>query len=118
LEEIADALHKSRIRDLVRCKTRRTGRNGPVIMLLQAGIVEWACEVETGREVLRLTPKWLEAIEDARRLAKEVEADELAARRHRLKSKAFHRRHRCPGYGARLRGGRGVSRRARSARGP
>jgi hypothetical protein len=97
LQEIAGALHKARPRDLVRCKARgsSSGRNGPVIMLLQAGIVEWACEVgEPRREVLRLTSNWREALADARRLGKEVEADELAARRHRLKSRAFHSRHR------------------------
>jgi len=96
LRELAAALHKPRPRDLVRAKTRgsTSGRNGPVIMLLQAGIVEWACEVRTRRELLRLTSNWLEALEGARRLGKEVEADELAAKRHRLKSRAFHSRHR------------------------
>ena len=96
LQEVADQLHKARPRDLVRCKTKAGGRNGPVVMLLQAGIVEWACEVGTRREILRLTPSWLEALENARRLGEEVEADELAARRHRLKSRAFHSRHERP----------------------
>jgi hypothetical protein len=96
VRELAATLHKPRARDLVRAKSRgsTSGRNGPVIMLLQAGIVEWACEVGTRREVLRLTPNWLGALENARRLGKEVEADELAAKRHRLKSRAFHSRHR------------------------
>ena len=62
-------------------------------MLLKAGIVEWACEVGTRREILRLTANWLEHLEDARELGKEVEADELAVRRHKLKSRAFHSRH-------------------------
>jgi hypothetical protein len=96
LQELADTLHKPRARDLVRAKTRgsASGRNGPAIMLLQAGIVEWACETGSRREVLRLTDNWLEALEDARELGKEVEADELAVRRHRLKSRAFHSRDR------------------------
>jgi hypothetical protein len=93
LQEVAETLHRARPRDLVRCKTSRAGRNGPVIMLLQAGIVEWACEVGTRREILRLTPNWLEHLEGARELGKEVEADELAVRRHKLKSRAFHSRH-------------------------
>jgi hypothetical protein len=96
LQEVADTLHRARPRDLVRAKTSRAGRNGPVIMLLQAGIVEWACEVGSRREILRLTPNWLEALENARRLGHEVEADELAATRHKLKSRAFHSRHQRP----------------------
>jgi hypothetical protein len=93
LQEICDTLHRARPRDLVRAKTSPAGRNGPVIMLLQAGIVEWACDVESRREILRLTPNWLEALENARRLGQEVEADELAATCHKLKSRAFHNRH-------------------------
>jgi hypothetical protein len=84
-----------RPRDLVRCKARgsRSGRNGPVIMLLQAGIVEWACEVGTRREVLRLTSNWYEALENARRLGEEIEAEERDQERHRRQSEAFRRRH-------------------------
>jgi hypothetical protein len=95
LEQLATALHKKRPRELVRCKSKgsRTGRNGPAIMLLQAGIVEWACEVVTRREVLRLTDNWLEALEDARQLGKEVEADERDQARHRRQSEAFRQRH-------------------------
>jgi hypothetical protein len=93
LAELAGVLHKTRPRDLVRCKTSPGGRNGPVIMLLQAGIVEWACEVETRREVLRLTPNWLEALENARRLGKEIEQEELDRQRHKRESEAFRNRH-------------------------
>ena len=95
LEELASVLHKARPRDLVRCKKKgsRTGRNGPAIMLLQAGIVEWVCEVGTRREVLRLTDNWLEALENARELGKEVEADERDQARHRRQSEAFRNRH-------------------------
>ncbi|HZY56314.1 MAG TPA: DUF3854 domain-containing protein, partial [Rubrobacteraceae bacterium] len=93
LQELAGVLHKARPRDFVRCKTSPGGRNGPVIMLLQAGIVEWACEVETRREVLRLTSNWLEALENARELGKEIEQEELDRQRHALKSRAFHSRH-------------------------
>jgi len=95
LAELASILHKKRPRDLVRCKTRgsRSGRNGPVIMLLQAGIVEWVCEVGTRREVLRLTSNWLEALENARQLGGEIEAEERDQVRHRLQSEAFRNRH-------------------------
>jgi hypothetical protein len=95
LEELAGVLHKARPRDLVRAKTKASpgGRNGPVIMLLEAGIVEWACEVETRREVLRLTPNWLEALENARKLGKEIEQEELDRQRHRRESEAFRNRH-------------------------
>jgi hypothetical protein len=92
LEEAGAAMHMARPRELVRAKTKADGRNGPVIMLLQSGIVEWVCDVTTRREILRLTPNWLEALENARRLGKEIETDELAAWRYRSKSAAFHSR--------------------------
>jgi uncharacterized protein DUF3854 len=78
LQEIADALHRARPRDLRR-------RNLP--MLEETGIV-----VVEG-DVLHLAEDWLERLEDQRELGKEVEADEHAIRRHRLKSRAFHSRH-------------------------
>jgi hypothetical protein len=93
LGELADMLHKTRPRDLVRCKTGPGGRNGPAIMLLEAGIVEWVCEVSTRREVLRLTSNWLEALENARRLGKEIEQEELDRQRHKRESEAFRNRH-------------------------
>jgi hypothetical protein len=95
LEELAGMLHRARPRDLVRAKTKAApgGRNGPVIMLLEAGIVEWACEVETRREVLRLTPNWLEALENARKLGREIEQEELDRQRHRRESEAYRNRH-------------------------
>jgi uncharacterized protein DUF3854 len=81
LQEIADALHRSRPRDIRR-------RNLP--MLEEAGIV-----VVEG-DVLHLAEDWLERLEDQRELGKEVETDELATRRHKLKSRAFHSRHQRP----------------------
>ena len=81
LEEIAEALHRARPRDLRR-------RNLP--MLEEAGIVA----VEGA--VVILADNWLEALENARELGKEVEADELAEKRHKLKSRAFHSRHQRP----------------------
>jgi hypothetical protein len=78
LQEITGALHRSRPRDFRR-------RNLP--MLEEAGIV-----VLEG-DVLHLAEDWLERLEDQRELGKEVEADELAAKRHKIKSRAFHNRH-------------------------
>jgi hypothetical protein len=78
LQKIAEALHRARPRDLRR-------RNLP--MLEETGIV-----VVEG-DVLHLAEDWLERLEDQRELGKEVEADELAATRHKLKSRAFHNRH-------------------------
>ena len=78
LQEIAEALHRKRARDIRR-------RNLP--MLEEAGILA----VED--DVVTLTDNWLEALEVQRKLGKEVEADELAGVRHRLKSRAFHNRH-------------------------
>lgn len=99
LQEIADALHRARPRDLRR-------RNLP--MLEETGIV-----VVEG-DVVHLAENWLEALEAQRELGREVTtrytmivggteqevviegADELATRRHKLKSRAFHSRHERP----------------------
>jgi hypothetical protein len=78
LQEIAEALHRKRPRDIRR-------RNLP--MLEDAGILT----VED--DVVTLADNWLEALEVQRELGKEADADELAAVRHRLKSRAFHSRH-------------------------
>ena len=77
LQEIADALHRARPRDLRR-------RNLP--MLEEAGIL--AVDVV----VVTLAEDWLERLDDQRELGKEVETDELAARRHQQKARAFHAR--------------------------
>jgi hypothetical protein len=81
LQEVAEALHRKRPRDIRR-------RNLP--MLEEAGILT----VED--DVLYLADNWLEALEVQRELGKEVEADELAAVRHRLRSRAFHSRRQRP----------------------
>jgi uncharacterized protein DUF3854 len=81
LQEIAEALHRKRPRDIRR-------RNLP--MLEESGILA----VED--DVVTLADNWLEALEVQRELGKEAEADELAAVRHRLKSSAFHSRHQRP----------------------
>ena len=79
LQEIADTLHRARPRDL---------RRRSLPMLEEAGIL-----VVNDDDVVRLTDNWLEALEVARDLGKEVEADERDVTRHRLKSRAFHDRH-------------------------
>src|SRR5215207_5473060 len=81
LQEIAEALHRKRPRDVRR-------RNLP--MLEDAGILT------VDDDVVTLADNWLEALEVQRELGKEAEADELAAVRHRLKSRAFHSRHERP----------------------
>jgi Domain of unknown function (DUF3854) len=81
LQEIAEALHRKRPRDIRR-------RNLP--LLEDAGILT----VED--DVVTLADSWLEALEVQRKLGKEAEADELASVRHRLKSRAFHSRHQRP----------------------
>jgi DNA-binding transcriptional ArsR family regulator len=92
IAEMGEALHRANPRDLVRFKVSEKGHDGPVVMLLEAGIVEWVSDVETRREVLRLAPNWLQRLEEARELGKEIEADQLARRRHRLKSHAYRSR--------------------------
>jgi hypothetical protein len=78
LEEIAITLHRSRPRDLRR-------RNLPML--------EEAAIIVIDDDVVRLTEDWLERLEEQRDLGKELEADELATERHKLKSRAFHGRH-------------------------
>jgi hypothetical protein len=81
LQEIADVLHRARPRDLRR-------RNLP--MLEEAGIIR------VDGDTVILTDNWLEALEDQRRLGKEIEAEELARKRYNLKSRAFHSRNDTP----------------------
>ncbi len=81
LQEIADALHRKRPRDIRR-------RNLP--MLEDTGIIQ------VDGDTVSLTDNWLEALEEQRRLGKEIEAEELAERRYKVKSRAFHRRHETP----------------------
>ncbi len=75
LQEIADALHRKRARDIRR-------RNLP--MLEDAGIIT------VDGDVVRLADNWLEALEEQRRLGGEIEAGEVARRRYESKSRAFH----------------------------
>jgi hypothetical protein len=75
LQEIADTLHRKRARDIRR-------RNLP--MLEDAGIVR------VDGDTVSLTDNWLEALEEQRRLGGEIEAEELARTRYKLKSRAYH----------------------------
>ena len=77
LQEIADALHRKRARDIRR-------RNLP--MLEEAGIIT----VEDGR--VSLTDNWLEALEEQRLLGGEVEADKTAKEKLRTRRQAYHAR--------------------------
>jgi hypothetical protein len=81
LQEIAEALHRKRPRDLRR-------RNLP--MLEEAGIIV------VNDDVVTLSDSWLEALEAQRELGKEIEAEKLARERYREKSTAYHRRHEPP----------------------
>ena len=81
LQEIAGALHRARPRDLRR-------RNLP--MLEETGILT------LDGDQVALTDNWLEAVEEQRRLGREIAAEELARERYKLKSRAYHRRHETP----------------------
>src|SRR5215211_6584332 len=81
LQEIADVLHRARPRDIRR-------RNLP--MLEDAGIIQ------VDGDTVSLTDNWLGALHRERQIGKEVEAEELAAVRYKLKSRAYHRRHETP----------------------
>jgi hypothetical protein len=78
LQEIADALHKKRPRDIRR-------RNLPMLEEDRILTVE--------EDVVALADDWLERLADARALGKEIEAEERARRRLELKRKAYHARH-------------------------
>jgi Domain of unknown function (DUF3854) len=83
LQELARILHKSRPRDLRR-------RNMP--MLEECGIVV----LSAAGDSVSLTENWLEALAQQRRIGKEIEAEELAERRYKIKSRAYHNRHKTP----------------------
>jgi len=80
-KDLCEVLHRKRPRDV---------RRRILPMLEEAGIVE----VE-GDE-LRLAADWSERLEAAREAGGELEADELAERRRKLNSAAYHRRHEAP----------------------
>ncbi len=81
LHELCEVLHRKRPRDIRR-------RNLP--MLEEAGIV--AIDGDT----VSLTPDWLGRLEEQRKLGKELEAEELARERYKIKSRAYHRRNETP----------------------
>jgi hypothetical protein len=47
-------------------------------------------------DVVRLSDNWLEALEEQRQLGKEIEAEELARTRYKVKSRSYHGRHDVP----------------------
>jgi len=77
LAELCEALHRKRPRDV---------RRRILPMLVDAGIVE--VEADT----LRLAVDWSERLEAARVAGGELEADDLAERRRKLNSRAYHNR--------------------------
>jgi hypothetical protein len=77
LQEIADALHRKRARDL---------RRRSLPMLEEAGIIT------VDGDVVALAEDWLDRLEDARGLGGEIEAEEHSRRRYRDKSRAYHNR--------------------------
>jgi len=78
--EICAALHRSRPRDL---------RRRVLPMLQEAGIIT----VEEG-DVVRLADNWLEALDLARELGRELEAERLDHERHQRQREAFRNRRR------------------------
>jgi hypothetical protein len=98
--EIYDALHpdkapeKRRPRDLIRRKTTEKGRDGLLVMLEESGIL-----ILDG-DVVTLADNWLEALDEQRRLGKEIDntgidghieagAETVARRRLNAKGKAY-----------------------------
>ena len=81
LAELCEVLHRKRARDL---------RRRVLPMLEAAGII--GVEGDT----VRLAADWSERLEAARRSGEELEADELAERRRKMASHAYHRRKEAP----------------------
>jgi hypothetical protein len=81
LQQLAETLHRARPRDIRR-------RNLP--MLEDAGMIQ------VNGDTVSLTDNWLEALEEQRRLGKELEAEELARTRYKVKSRSYHGRHDVP----------------------
>jgi hypothetical protein len=81
LQEIADALHRKRARDVRR-------RNLP--WLEEAGILTVEGDTVT------LTNDWLDRLEEAREAGGELEAEELARKHYRDRSRAYHSRAQAP----------------------
>ncbi len=80
INELAETLHRKRARDLRR-------RNLP--MLEETGIIE----VSEAGDMVSLADDWLERLEEQRESGGEIQAQELARRRYREKSRAYHNRH-------------------------
>jgi hypothetical protein len=85
LEELGEQMG-IRPRDLVRRKTTDKGRDGLLIWPQEAGIV-----VIDG-DTVSLAPDWRARLEEQRELGEEIEAEEVARRRYRNKSRAYHNR--------------------------
>jgi hypothetical protein len=81
LEELCEMLHRKRARDV---------RRRVLPMLEDARIIE------VQGDALRLAADWSERLKAARVVGGELEADELAERRRKLNSRAFHRRDETP----------------------
>jgi hypothetical protein len=81
LEELCEVLHRKRARDV---------RRRVLPMLEDAGVIE------VDADTLRLAADWSERLEAARVAGGELEADELAERRRKLNSRAYHRRNEAP----------------------
>lgn len=90
LQDLADALHKPRARDLARRATTPKGRDGLLVMLEDAGIVELDGDSEI---TVSLTEDWQTALHEARVVGSEVAGVERDRGRHRREREAFRNRH-------------------------
>ena len=86
LPQLCEVLHRSRAYDLTRRKRSPKGHDGPLIMLEDAGIIE------LDGDIITLAADWSERLDTSREAGGELEADELAERDRRRKSRGYHRR--------------------------
>jgi hypothetical protein len=87
INELAEALHRRRARDLVRRKRTPKGRDGLLVWLEEAGIVS------VDGDTISLAEDWLARLEEQRELGGEIEAEKVARTRYVRKRRAYHGRH-------------------------
>ena len=86
LATLGGILHIKRPKELLRRKRTVKGRDGLLVWLEDAGILF------VDGDTVTLAANWLDRLEEVREAGGELEAEELARKRYRDKSRAFHAR--------------------------
>src|ERR671917_144602 len=86
LATLSGVLHIKRPKELLRRKRTVKGRDGLLVWLEDAGILS------VDGDTVTLAADWLDRLQEVREAGGELEAEELARKRYRDKSRAFHAR--------------------------